>query len=116
MKQRKVWVDSALRDSIGETLLRFLSEDERVVMNFVSENGSVNVSQCQRLLSLTRWHNAKTLLMGMAKKKLLEHHKISSVERGASHFKIPKKLILAARKASGNVGGEKMIPHQTPKH
>lgn len=89
VKQRKAWVDSALRDVVGEPILKSLRENERIVMNFVCENGSINVSECQRLLSLKRWHNAKVLLMGLVKRKLLLYQKVSRAERGKSYFKIP---------------------------
>ena len=92
VKFRKALVDATVHAMIGESLLRSLDQRERMVLNFVAENGQINVSQCQRQLEMPRWHTAKRLLVSMVRKRLLRYHKLSSVDRGPAFF------TLAARK------------------
>jgi ATP-dependent DNA helicase RecG len=92
IKFRKVLLDSALSRVLTETLLRSLDQRERMVLNFVAENGHINVSQCQRQLELARWHTAKRFLMTMVRKGLLKYHKTSEVERSRSFFTLPQAI------------------------
>ena len=90
IKVRRVLLDSSLNRIVSESLFASLSERERMVLNFVAVNRYINVSQCQRQLEMARWHTAKRFLMTMVKKKLLDYHKSSNIERGRSFFTLPK--------------------------
>lgn len=81
-KQRKAWVDSDASRVLGEDLVRDLTQDERRIVNFVADYGSINVSQCLRLIAtLPKWHAAKKLLQGMVEKGVLTRHHSPTVER-----------------------------------
>jgi ATP-dependent DNA helicase RecG len=80
IKQRKVWIDSNVGVLIGEALFESLSEDERRALNFVAENGTIGVSQLQRLTGRS-WPAAKKVLEGLAQRGVLEHHVRSEVDR-----------------------------------
>jgi ATP-dependent DNA helicase RecG len=73
VKQRRFWVDSGATKVLGEALLKNLSSEEKRVLNFVLEYGSINVSECLHLIpTLPKWHAAKTLLERMKKGGLLD--------------------------------------------
>jgi len=81
IKQRKVWIDSDASSVIGDRIWKALTQNERRVINFVAENGTINVSQVQRLCGGLTWPAAKKLLNGLAKKEILEHRKRPGLER-----------------------------------
>jgi ATP-dependent DNA helicase RecG len=91
VKFRKALVDSTVHASIDESKLRNLDDRERMVLNFIAENGRINVSQCQRQLTMSRWHTAKTLLTAMTRKGLLKHRKPSGVDRSRSFFTLARR-------------------------
>jgi ATP-dependent DNA helicase RecG len=71
---RKVWIDSEAGRLLGPAF-RDLKQSELRLLNFVAENGSINVSQAHRLLPKPkRWHTVKKLLQGMVERGLLIHH------------------------------------------
>jgi ATP-dependent DNA helicase RecG len=88
---RKALVDSKVHDTIDESRLRDVDERERMVLNFIADNGQINVSQCQRQLGMSRWHTAKRLLIAMTRKRLLKYHKQSDVDRSRSFFTLARR-------------------------
>jgi len=97
IKLRKAAVDASLGTVLAESLLRSLTQRERMVLNFVAENGSINLSQCQRQLELARWHTAATTLRKMVGRGLLRYEKLSAKERGKSHFVLPETMPIQAK-------------------
>ena len=90
VKQRRFWIDTDVAKILGEALAKALSEEERLVLNFVVVNSRINVSQCQRQVkSIARWHAAKRLLMKMVAKGLLDYHKDSPADRSPTYFTLP---------------------------
>ena len=86
LKQRKIWIDSDASAVIGEAISRTLDEHERRAINFVAENQSINVSQCQRLTARS-WPAAKRLLMGLVEKGILDRRVRSDLDRDPqAHF------------------------------
>ncbi len=84
--QRKIWIDSDASALVGEAIFGSLTDKERRAVNFVAENGTVNVSQVQRLTG-SSWHWAKKLLMGLVDKGILEHRVRSDLDRDSkAHF------------------------------
>lgn len=66
---------------IGEALTRELSQEEIRILNFVAEHGSINVSECQRLIpTIQTWHSAKRMLARLA--GVLKHIHRADLERG----------------------------------
>lgn len=78
LKLRKLWIDSELGGLIAPEVLRDLTDEERRILNYVTEHGSINVTQSQALFhgkgSRRRWHAYKKVLTGMVAKGLLAHH------------------------------------------
>jgi hypothetical protein len=63
VKQRRFWIDSDVSKILGEAMVRNLSVEEKRVLNFVVEHGSINVSECLRLIpTFPKWHAAKIML------------------------------------------------------
>ena len=82
IKQRKVWVDSDVSRVIGEALTKELSQEEIRILNFVAEHGSINVSECQRLIpTIQTWHSAKRMLTKLAVRGVLRHIHRDDVDR-----------------------------------
>jgi len=91
-KQRSVWVDSDVSIRLGEALTKNLTAEEKRILNFVAENGKINVVQCHRLIpNLAKWHSAKKLLLKMVDKGFLKYIHSPSVKRDAhAHFVLPE--------------------------
>lgn len=66
-------LDSEAYRQLGEALSLSLSPDERKIVNFVIEHGSINVSEALRILSTNIWHTAKTCLGRLEKRSILFH-------------------------------------------
>ena len=82
VKQRVAWVDADVSRIIGAELSAKLSEPERRIVNFVAENGSINVSDCQKLTpSVRTWHAAKKLLKQLEAKGVLIYQHSAEIER-----------------------------------
>ena len=91
IKQRKVWVDSDVTSLLGEALSRNLSSEEKRVLNFVAEYGTINVTQCHRLIpNLAKWHSAKRLLMKLVDKGLLKQVHSAVIRDNKAHFVLPE--------------------------
>jgi len=81
-KQRKEWVDSDASALVGPDVAKSLTQDEIRVLNFVSEHGSINVSECQRLLPHIRtWHSVKKLLIRLSERGVLHYQHRDDIER-----------------------------------
>jgi ATP-dependent DNA helicase RecG len=79
-KQRKVWLDSDAVAVVGEAIFNTLSQDEKRAINFVAENGSISVSNLQRITQRT-WPSAKKLLQGLCQKGILRTSRRRGLER-----------------------------------
>ena len=81
-KQRKEWVDADASRFLGSEVAKQLNQDEIRVLNFVAEHGSINVSECQRLLPHIRtWHSVKKVLMHLHEQGVLVHEHRSDIAR-----------------------------------
>lgn len=72
IKQRRAWIDRDVSQIVSEAIASDLSEDERQVVNWVAEHGKITNSDANKLLGVT-WHSAKKLLLGLARKKVLQY-------------------------------------------
>jgi ATP-dependent DNA helicase RecG len=89
IKQRKVWVDADVSDVVNEVISKSLSEDERRVINFVAENGKINVSQVTRLTSIRSWPTAKKLLDKLVDRGLFARVSDETKERDPNaHYRL----------------------------
>lgn len=59
---------------LGEALAFSLDADEKKIVNYVIENGGINVSDALRILSTTYWHTAKAKLKRLVDRNILDFH------------------------------------------
>ena len=82
-------LDSEAYRALGEAIAFSLDPDERRLVNFVIENGRINVSDALRILSTTYWHTARAKLQRLEKRRILDF--ISSKPRDPnSHYVLHK--------------------------
>jgi hypothetical protein len=93
-KQRKVWIDNEAMKFLPEEIAKMLDNDEIRIVNFVGENGKINVSECQRLLPhIKTWHTAKKVLIKLTQKGILDHIHRRDIERDSdAYFKLRSPL------------------------
>ena len=103
VKQRKFFVDKDVTTILGESLARLLGSEERRVLNFVVEHGSINVSECLHLVpTLPKWHAAKRFLESMKEKGYLVHKHSDKVLRDAhAHYALPDSMPEPRRREGG---------------
>jgi ATP-dependent DNA helicase RecG len=82
---RRVWVDQDAAQVIGASLAKTLSENEKRIINFIAENGKINITQTARLFSCS-WATARKRLLELVDRKLLDHHRTDLRLDGKAHF------------------------------
>jgi ATP-dependent DNA helicase RecG len=89
--QRKEWVDSDVTRLVSPEMAKTLTQDETRVLNFISEHGSITVSECQRLLPHIRtWHSVKKVLIHLNETGILTYEHREDIERDPDAcFKLP---------------------------
>lgn len=91
-KQRKVWIDSAIIDWLPLDIAKSLNQHETRIINFIVENGQINVIQCQKLIS-RGWHYAKKLLLDLRDRNILIYlHRKDIVRDCKACFKLNPKV------------------------
>jgi ATP-dependent DNA helicase RecG len=104
IEQRKVWVDADASKVLGNAIAKNLTGDEKRIVNFIAENGTINVTQCHRLIATTKkWHAAKRVLQKMVDRGLLRHVHSETVKRDSkAYYTLPEALMPHnGRKAKG---------------
>lgn len=79
IKQRRAWVDQDVSQIIGESLAADLSENEKGALNWVAEHQQIKISDANKLLGLS-WPAAQQLLLGLAKKRILQYIRFKPFE------------------------------------
>ena len=79
IKQRRAWIDQDVSRIVGELLAADLNENEKRVLNWVAENHRIGVSDANKLLGLS-WPAAQQLLMGLARKRILQYVRFKPFE------------------------------------
>lgn len=80
IKLRRAWIDQDVGRIVGESLAADLSENEKRVLNWVAENDRIGISDANKLLGLS-WPAAQQLLMGLARKRVLQYVRFKPFER-----------------------------------
>ena len=95
IQQRRMWVDADASKVLGNAIAKNLNADEKRIVNFIAENGSINVTQCHRLIATTKkWHAAKRVLQKMVDRGLLRHGHSATVRRDAkAYYTLPEALM-----------------------
>ena len=85
---RRVWVDKDASALVGKALWDKLNDNERRVINFISEHGKINVSQTQRLAG-KGWVGSKKMLDCLVSKQILDSvHHPKIVRDSKAHYKL----------------------------
>lgn len=80
VQARKTFVDADAARLLGQKVFAGLSERERLVVNYVTERGSINVSDANRVLQCD-WRTARNVLDDLVKKQILDRVGVSGKER-----------------------------------
>jgi ATP-dependent DNA helicase RecG len=107
IEQRKAWIDRDLTRHVGETLARSLSSNEKRVLNYLAEFGSITVSHAHRIANLKTWHAARKLLHGLVAKGLISEIK--------SKTRDPKAHFVLSESWRPNGGREPGSSHRRPR-
>jgi ATP-dependent DNA helicase RecG len=83
IEHRKAFLNPSIAEMIGASLYERLTEDERMLCNFIAEKGKASVSDAMRLIAKD-WHAAKAILEGLVERKVLEKRGRSGKERDPS--------------------------------
>lgn len=80
IKQRKVWVDADVIEILGAQIAHSLTESEKRSINFCAENGSISVSDAQRLTQMS-WPAAYKMLKKLTATGVLVHERKEGIDR-----------------------------------
>ncbi len=83
VEHRKTFIDANVADMIGRTLYETLTEQEKLLINFVSEHRKISVSDAGRLIGKA-WDAAKAVLDGLVGRKILKLQLKSGKQRESS--------------------------------
>jgi len=93
IKQRKIWIDADVTAFIAEKIVSELTDQEKRIISWAAENGSINVSQAQRLTNRS-WPSANLLLKKLAQKGIFSHVHKRAGRKGqrdpGSHYVLAK--------------------------
>lgn len=88
---RKEFVDAAALKLIGESVYEHLTNEEKMVINFIAENGKINITDTNRLLRRD-WQTAKKILESLVKKGILMRRTRTNKPRDPSaHYILRRK-------------------------
>jgi len=91
IEARKEFVDAGALKLIGESLYEQLAAEEKQIINFVAEKGSINVSDANRLLHRD-WQTARGILQRLADRQILMRRAKSGKARDPSaHYLLRRK-------------------------
>ena len=72
VKQRRAWIDQDVSKLVSEAIAADLNEQERRALNLAAENGSITVSDANKLLDIS-WQSARKLLFELARKRVFQY-------------------------------------------
>ena len=86
IKQRRTWIDQDVSQLVGESLAADLSENENQTLNWLAEHQQISISDANRLLRLS-WTAAQQLLLGLARKRILQYIRFKPYEHNVRDSK-----------------------------
>jgi ATP-dependent DNA helicase RecG len=87
---RRLWVDTDATAIVGAAIAASLLDGEKRIINFVSENQTINVTQTMRINGMA-WETAKNTLDGLTKRGILEHiHRLDIERDSKAHYRFPR--------------------------
>ena len=72
IKVRRIWIDADVAALLGASLAKQLTEDEKLIINFVALHKKVNVSDVQRLTK-HNWHTGRKQLKRLQERGILNY-------------------------------------------
>lgn len=84
---RKTFVDASAAKVLGEALFSKLEPREKMVVNYVAENGAVNVSDANRVLQCD-WRTARNVLDRLAERGVLERVSSGRDRDPKTHYRL----------------------------
>lgn len=72
-------LDSEAYKILGEAIALSLDNDDRKIINFIIDNGSMNSSDALRIMKTTRWHTAKKKMKDLVDRGIIDF--VSSKDR-----------------------------------
>lgn len=84
---RKTFVDASAAKVLGEALFSKLEPREKMVVNYVAENGVVNVSDANRVLQCD-WRTARNVLDRLTEKGVLERVSSGRDRDPKAHYRL----------------------------
>lgn len=67
-------LDSEAYKKLGEAVAFGLTPEERKIVNYIMQQGRLNVSGALRIMKTTRWHTAKRALDNLVERNVLDWH------------------------------------------
>lgn len=80
VNQRRAWIDRDVSKIVSAAIAADLSDDERRALNLAAENGTITVSDANKLLDIS-WARARRLLLGLAKKRVFQYVRFKPFEK-----------------------------------
>lgn len=72
IRQRRVWIDQDVSRIVSEAIAADLTEDEKRVLNWAAEHGSITVSDANKLLDIS-WQRARRLLLQLVDRRVFQY-------------------------------------------
>jgi ATP-dependent DNA helicase RecG len=88
VRDRSNSLDSDAYKSLGQAVAFSLTPEERKIVNYLVEHGKINVSGALRILSTTRWHTARDLLVELEKRGILDYVTSGKPRDAHSHYRL----------------------------
>jgi len=88
VRSRTNTLDSDAYKQLGQCIAFSLKTEERKIVNYLVEHGKINVSGALRILTTTRWHTARDLLVGLEQRGILDFITTGKSRDAHSHYRL----------------------------
>lgn len=86
VRSRTNTLDSDAYKKLGQSVAFSLTAEERKIVNYLVEHGTINVSGALRILTTTRWHTARDLLANLEQRGILDYITSGKPRDAHSHY------------------------------
>lgn len=90
VRDRSNSLDSDAYKSLGQAVAFSLTPEERKIVNYLVEHGKINVSGALRILTTTRWHTARDMLVDLEKRGILDYISSGKPRDAHSHYRLAR--------------------------
>jgi ATP-dependent DNA helicase RecG len=98
IKDRSNSLDNEAYLALGEAIAFGLKPEEKKIINFVMQQGKMNVSDALRIMRTTRWHSAKRQMNELVERGILDRHGSGRSRDPHSYFTLASRVINAGTK------------------